>query len=189
MSVCLVGFSWGGATALRVAAAAPELVDSLAVIEPEAYALLRTQDADAYTQICGLRDRWRAHVRAGRWYEAFEEFVDIYNGPGSLARWPPPRREAFLAVQQARGDLWDVLFDGLLTLDALASVTAPVHVLEGSQTSATALASLQRLANLAPRVLLPSHGSIPTDPEAASAAPITRVNITPSRSHAGEIGR
>ena len=136
VSVHLVGFSWGGATALRVAAAAPELVDSLAVIEPEAYALLRTQDADAYTQICGLRDRWRAHVRAGRWYEAFEEFVDFYNGPGSFARWPPPRREAFLAVQQARGDLWDVLFDGLLTLDALARVTAPVHVVEGSQTSA-----------------------------------------------------
>ena len=33
VSVHLVGFSWGGATALRVAAAAPELVDSLAVIE------------------------------------------------------------------------------------------------------------------------------------------------------------
>src|SRR5919204_5129345 len=47
-SGCLVGFSWGGATALRVAAVAPELVDSLAVVEPEAYALLRTQDADAY---------------------------------------------------------------------------------------------------------------------------------------------
>jgi pimeloyl-ACP methyl ester carboxylesterase len=35
--VDLVGFSWGGATSLRVAAAAPELVDSVAVIEPEAY--------------------------------------------------------------------------------------------------------------------------------------------------------
>ena len=136
-SVCLVGFSWGGATALRVAVAAPDLVDSLAVVEPEAYALLRTQDDDAYADICGLRDRWRAHVRAGRWYEAFEEFVDFYNGPGSFARWPPPRREAFLADQRARGDLWDVLFDdNLLTLDALASVTAPVHVVEGSLTSA-----------------------------------------------------
>ena len=135
--VCLVGFSWGGATALRVAVAAPDLVDSLAVVEPEAYALLRTQDDDAYAEICGLRDRWRAHVRAGRWYEAFEEFVDFYNGPGSFARWPPPRREAFLADQRARGDLWDVLFDDdLLTLDALASVTVPVQVVEGSLTSA-----------------------------------------------------
>ena len=136
-SVCLVGFSWGGATALRVAAVAPELVDSLAVIEPEAYALLRTQDADAYTQICGLRDRWRAHVRAGRWHDAFEEFIDFYNGPGSFAGWPSQRQEAFLAVQQARGDLWEVLFDdGRLNSGALASLTAPVHVVEGSQTSA-----------------------------------------------------
>jgi lipase len=135
-SVCLVGFSWGGATALRVAAVAPELVDSLAVVEPEAYALLRTQDADAYSQICGLRDRWRARVRAGQWYEAFEEFVDFYNGAGSFARWPPPRRDAFLAAQQTRGDLWDVLFDNRLTLDALAGLTAPVHVVEGTQTTA-----------------------------------------------------
>jgi lipase len=113
-SVHLVGFSWGGATALRVAAAAPEVVDSLAVVEPEAYALLSTQDATAYAQICDLRDRWRAHVGAERWYDAFEAFIDFYNGPGSFAQWPPERREAFLAVQQ----------------------TAPVHVIEGSQTSA-----------------------------------------------------
>jgi lipase len=137
VSVYLVGFSWGGATALRVAAAAPELVDSLAVIEPEAYALLAEQDHHAYIQICALRDRWRARVRAGRWHEAYEEFIDFYNGEGSFARWRPQRREAFLAVQRSRGDLWDVLFDDrLLTVDALARLTAPVHVVEGSQTSA-----------------------------------------------------
>jgi lipase len=135
--VHLVGFSWGGATALRVAAVAPELMDSLVVIEPEAYALLRNEHADAYARICDLRDRWRAHVGAGRWYEAFEEFVDFYNGPGSFARWPRPRREAFVAVQQARGELWDVLFDGrLLTLESLTRMAAPVHIIEGSQSSA-----------------------------------------------------
>ncbi len=134
--ICLVGFSWGGATALRVAAVAPELVSSLSVIEPEAYALLRTQDPHAYAEICGLRDRWRAHVRMGRWYEAFEEFIDYYNGPGAFAGWPLERREAFLAVQQARGDLWDVLLDdSLLTPEALTWVTAPVHVVEGLRTS------------------------------------------------------
>jgi lipase len=133
--VRLVGFSWGGATALRVAAVAPVLVDSLAVIEPEAYGLLRTQDADAYAHIRALRDRWRALVRAGRWYDAFEEFVDFYNGPGSFARWPAPRRDAFLAVQQARGDLWDVLFGDRLTLEDLGRVTTPVLVVEGSRTS------------------------------------------------------
>jgi lipase len=133
--VRLVGFSWGGATALRVAAVAPVLVESLAVIEPEAYGLLRTQDTAAYAQIRALRDRWRALVRAGRWYDAFDEFVDFYNGPGTFAGWSPARRDAFLAVQQARGDLWDVLFDDRLTLDDLARVSTPVHVIEGSRTS------------------------------------------------------
>jgi lipase len=134
-SVSLVGFSWGGATALRVAAEAPDLVDSLAVIEPEAYGLLRTEDADAYSQICDLRDRWRAHACVGLWHEAFEEFIDFYNGPGSFAQWPSERRDAFLAEQRSRGDLWDVLFNGL-TVDALARVSAPVLVVEASHTSA-----------------------------------------------------
>jgi pimeloyl-ACP methyl ester carboxylesterase len=105
------------------------------VVEPEAYSLLRTEHAQAFAEITELRDRWREHVRADRWYEAFEEFVDFYNGPGSFAHWPLDRREAFLAVQQTRGDLWHVLFEGPLTLDALAGVTAPVHVIEGSHTS------------------------------------------------------
>jgi lipase len=135
--IWLVGFSWGGATALRVAAVAPKLVNSLTVIEPEAYALLRTQNPDAFAAICGLRDRWRAHVRAGRWGEAFEEFIDFYNGPGAFARWPSERREVFLAVQRIRGDLWDILFDdSLLTPEALTGVTVPLHVVEGSQSSA-----------------------------------------------------
>ena len=133
--VHLVGFSWGGATALHVAATTPEVVESLAVVEPEAYALLRTQDGEAFARIRDLRDRWRAHVRDGRWYEAFEEFIDFYNGRGSFAQWPLERRKTFLAVQQSRGDLWDVLFDDVLSVEALASIAAPVHVVEGSQTS------------------------------------------------------
>jgi lipase len=132
--VHLVGFSWGGATGLHVAVTAPALLASLTVVEPEAYSLLAGEPA--FAAITGLRDRWRAHVSADRWYEAFEEFVDFYNGRGSFARWPADRRAAFLDEQRARGDLWDVLFDAPLTGAALATVTVPVHVVEGSATSA-----------------------------------------------------
>ena len=48
------------------------------------------------------------------------------------------------------------------------------RALDGPNAAATALASLHRLANLAPRVLLPSHGPIPTDPEAAFATALRR---------------
>jgi lipase len=134
--VHLIGFSWGGTTGLHVAVTTPEVLASLTVVEPEAYSLLRTEHAQAFAEIAELRDRWREHVRADRWYEALEEFVDFYNGPGSFARWPSDRREAFLDDQRARGDLWDVLFDAPLTCEALTTVTLPVHVVEGSATDA-----------------------------------------------------
>jgi lipase len=131
----LVGFSWGGATALHVAATAPTVLASVAVIEPEAYSLLGTDDEPAFTVLRSLCDRWRGHVQAGDWYVAFEEFIDFYNGRGSFAAWPAARRDAFLEDQRTRGDLWDVLFDAPITATSLASVVAPVHVIEGSATS------------------------------------------------------
>jgi lipase len=133
--VHMIGFWWGGATALHVAATAPAVLASVAVIEPEAYSLLKAENGPAFVAICSLRDQWRDHVRAGRWYDAFEKFVDFYNGPGCFARWPPARRDAFLDDQRARGNLWDVLFDAPITAGALASMTMPVHVVEGSATS------------------------------------------------------
>ena len=133
--VHLVGFSWGGATALHVGATASPVLASLTVIEPEAYSLLNASPGPALAEISELRDRWRAHVRAGRWYEAFEEFVDFYNGPGTFARWPAARRDRFLDVQRARGDLWDVLFEAPLTASTLRGIPLPVHVVEGSATS------------------------------------------------------
>jgi lipase len=131
----LVGFSWGGATALHVAATAPAALASVAVIEPEAYSLLNAGDGPAFTALRNLRDRSREHIQAGDWYAAFEEFIDFYNGRGSFAAWPAARRDAFLADQRTRGDLWDVLFHAPITAGSLASVTVPVHVIEGSATS------------------------------------------------------
>jgi lipase len=131
----LVGFSWGGATALHVGATASPVLASLTVIEPEAYSLLTASDEPAFSAITELRERWRGHVRAGRWYEAFEEFIDFYNGPGTFARWPASRRDPFLDVQRSRGDLWDVLFEAPLTAETLGEIPLPVHVVEGSATS------------------------------------------------------
>lgn len=131
----LVGFSWGGATALRIGVTAPGVLASLTVIEPEAYGLLTSADEPALMTIVALRDRWRDHVRAARWYEAYEEFIDFYNGSGSFAGWTAARRARFLERQRMRGDLWDVLFEAPLTTETLRAVPLPVHVVEGSATS------------------------------------------------------
>jgi glyoxylase-like metal-dependent hydrolase (beta-lactamase superfamily II) len=46
--------------------------------------------------------------------------------------------------------------------------------LDGPDAAATALASLQRLADLAPRVVLPAHGPLPADPGAAFTTALRR---------------
>jgi hypothetical protein len=46
--------------------------------------------------------------------------------------------------------------------------------LDGPDVASVALASLQRLVDLAPRVLLPAHGPIPADTGAAGAAALRR---------------
>ncbi|MFF8713051.1 MBL fold metallo-hydrolase [Streptomyces sp. NPDC015184] len=77
--------------------------------------------------------------------------------PGHLALWQPEER--LLVVGDALSD-YDV---GWVNL-----------ALDGPEAAGTALASLKRMADLDPRVILPSHGPLLTDPEAAFAAALRR---------------
>ncbi|MEV0579442.1 MBL fold metallo-hydrolase [Streptomyces sp. NPDC050392] len=77
--------------------------------------------------------------------------------PGHLGLWQPEQQ--LLVVGDALSD-YDV---GWVNL-----------ALDGPDAGATALASLHRLAALAPRVILPSHGPVPADPSAAFATALRR---------------
>ncbi|MFC9839360.1 MBL fold metallo-hydrolase [Rhodococcus sp. NPDC127530] len=77
--------------------------------------------------------------------------------PSHLALWQPEER--LLIVGDALSD-YDV---GWVNL-----------ALDGPGAAATNVASLQRLADLEPRVLLPAHGPIPADPIAAFASALRR---------------
>lgn len=76
---------------------------------------------------------------------------------GHLSLWQPDER--LLVAGDALSD-YDV---GWVNL-----------ALDGPDAAATALASLHRLAELAPRVVLPSHGPIPADPGAAFSTALRR---------------
>ncbi|HUN36823.1 MAG TPA: MBL fold metallo-hydrolase [Trebonia sp.] len=77
--------------------------------------------------------------------------------PGHLCLWQPD--EGLLVVGDALSD-YDV---GWVNT-----------ALDGPAAAATALASLQRLAGLLPRVLIPAHGPIPADTTAALTAALRR---------------
>ena len=77
--------------------------------------------------------------------------------PGHLSLWQPEER--LLVVGDALSD-YDV---GWVNL-----------ALDGPGAASTALASLHRLADLQPRLLLPAHGPIPSDPSTAFATALRR---------------
>lgn len=77
--------------------------------------------------------------------------------PGHLSLWQPEER--LLVVGDALSS-YDV---GWVNL-----------ALDGPDAAATALASLHRMVDLAPRVLLPAHGPLPADPGAAFDTAVRR---------------
>jgi hypothetical protein len=77
--------------------------------------------------------------------------------PDHVSLWQPEER--LLVVGDALSD-YDV---GWVNL-----------ALDGADAAATALASLRRLADLEPQVIMPGHGAIPPDPRAAVATALRR---------------
>lgn len=93
--VHLVGHSYGGAAALRVAASRPECIASVSLYEPSAFHLLRQLGQQAEAELCEIEDVARSLVDGlsnGAYVQAASEFVDYWNGAGCWASLREPVR-------------------------------------------------------------------------------------------------
>lgn len=93
-AVHLVGHSYGGFLALRLARRAPLLLASLTLFEPVLYgALWSSGDEEGRADLKGMMDEPTfldpAHGGSDAW---LERFVDYWNGPGAWARMTPAAR-------------------------------------------------------------------------------------------------
>ena len=101
--VHLIGHSYGGAVAMRVAAARPACIASLSLYEPSAFYLLRDLGSRGATELAEIERIARSVVRglvSGAYVEAAATFVNYWNGDGAwgalrddvraaLLRWLP----------------------------------------------------------------------------------------------------
>lgn len=145
-SVHVIGHSYGGAVALRLAVSAPHAVRSLVVYEPVLASWLVDDDArsPATREFTAMGDFVaRALVRDEAELAAWA-FVDYWGGPGAWAAMLPERQRAVAQRMPAVGQHFGALLAERLPPSAVAGLAMPMLILHGQATRA----STRRVAQL-----------------------------------------
>ncbi len=148
----LIGHSYGGAVAMHLAAARPELVRSLAVYEPVLFHLLADHEprGAAALEAFELAATLHARVAAGEAATAAERFVDYWSGASAWAGLAPHQQRAIVARMPVVVQHFDTLHAQALPMAPLQRLAVPLLCLAGARSTAAAL----RIAGLL-RSLLP----------------------------------
>ncbi|HYK02083.1 MAG TPA: alpha/beta hydrolase [Thermoanaerobaculia bacterium] len=147
--VHLVGHSYGGFLALKLALQRPELVRSIAVYEPVAFGVLDPGELDEVRNTVSTVE-WRPGPDGSD--EAWlRSFIDWWNGAGAWDRLPEETRKGFRAVG------WKV-FQEVMTLGAdttdaatYGTIAVPTLLLGGERTPLTERRVVERLGVALPR--------------------------------------
>jgi lipase len=171
----VIGHSFGGTVALRLAVEAPERVASLTLVDPVLFALLAETDPEAYAAEMAQADPARACMAAGDWEGAADAF---------LARWgtgAPPTPTQRAAMVAGMPFVWrsepEIALPETATIKAasLRRITVPTLVITGAASPPSIGAIAEGLAQVMPdvrRVEIPGAGHmVPiTHPAEVSAA-------------------
>jgi pimeloyl-ACP methyl ester carboxylesterase len=143
----LVGHSYGGATALRLARTVPERIRSLTLFEPVAFHLLDPTDPGRI-EVCDVVAAIEAALTPE---DATRIFIDYWNGTGAFDAMPAPLRERFTAqVAKVKLDFAALLGEPA-TLDDMRAIAVPALVLSSRAGPASTRAVAARLAAALPR--------------------------------------
>lgn len=151
----LVGHSYGGAVALRIALRHPGLVRSLTVYEPVLFGLLAGGDEAAEPALEEIREIARSVaslVRAGELAAAAQVFVAYWGG---AAAWHAMNEAQQATVVHRISTIprhFDALFAARPDARLWQRLQMPVWLLHGSATRASARAVADRVAMLLPCV-------------------------------------
>lgn len=134
--VHLVGHSYGGAVALKIAAQFPQRVKSVTAYEPVLFRLLfdyRPRDRAA-SEVLITASSIRNRLARGDAEQAARRFVDFWSGDGSWDALPAPHRQLVAARIPAVVAHFHALFDDSLDRAAVSALPMPVFCLAGAKT-------------------------------------------------------
>lgn len=149
--VHLVGHSYGGAVALRLACERPARIASLSLYEPSAFFLLRWMGAKgrpALAEIHSLSAGVSRDVAAGDYSAAACRFVDYWNGAGAWAGMKM-QSQAELIGYVAKAPLeFGALIDEPTRPFAFSRLTCPVLLMRGARAPAPTARIAQELLSI-----------------------------------------
>lgn len=150
--VHLVGHSYGGAVALRLALGSDRLA-SLVLVEPVSFHLLRDGsafDAGLLDDIAPVADAVRGAVATGDHEAGLGRFVDYWNGAGTWAAVKPERRQALCRLAPAVAHNFDAAEGDPARLADCAGLRLPTLIMAGELTTRPAARIAARLATAIP---------------------------------------
>ena len=151
----LIGHSFGGTVALRMALERPELLRSLVLIEPVLFAAARADEAPEYRDFIKTHQAFAAMMQAGDLHGAAAHFQSIWGdgrdfdaAPKSVQRYIIDRLHLILAQTDAlHNDSAGIM--GYLRLEAMG---LPVLLIKGSDSPAIVDAIARALASRLPNL-------------------------------------
>jgi len=154
--VHLVGHSYGGATALRVALAMRDRIRSVTVYEPVLFSVLRERYGRGRpgAEVWELAAAIHRNVRAGTLETAAQMFIDYWSGAGTWDSLPQARQMGHAARIPVIGAHFESLFHDPVTLDDLRKLEMPVLYIVGRETRAPVTRIGELLAGTLPYATL-----------------------------------
>ena len=154
--VHLVGHSFGGAVALRLALRNPGKVRSLVLYEPVLFSLLNEEASDrpgpppAMAEVNAVRIAIRRSHYSGRRTFAARLFVEYWSGPGAWDLLDLRRREAITERMRKVDAEFDAVNCNQIRLDDFRPIRVPVLLLQGEHTRRPARRIAELLASAIP---------------------------------------